>query len=56
MMGRRITVALDEDVRTKLETAVRSPTNRFQENVNEALRLGLLCIRCWTGCSDFMAF
>jgi hypothetical protein len=42
MMRRRITVALDDDVRTELETEVRKSGRSFKETVNETLRLGLL--------------
>jgi hypothetical protein len=42
MMGRRITVALDDDVRMELEDQMRKSGKSFKETVNETLRLGLL--------------
>jgi hypothetical protein len=45
MMGRRITVALDDDVRTELEDQMRKSGKSFKETVNETLRLGLLAQR-----------
>jgi hypothetical protein len=45
MMGRRITVALDDDVRMELEDQMRKSGKSFKETVNETLRLGLLAQR-----------
>jgi hypothetical protein len=41
MMERRITIALDDDVRTELEAEMRKSGKSFKETVNETLRLGL---------------
>jgi hypothetical protein len=45
MMGRRITVALDDDVRMELDAQIRKSGKSFKETVNETLRLGLLAQR-----------
>jgi hypothetical protein len=45
MIGRRITVALDDDVRMELEAQIGKSGKSFQETVNETLRLGLLAQR-----------
>ena len=41
-MARRITVALDDDIRMELEDQIRISGKSFKETVNETLRLGLL--------------
>jgi hypothetical protein len=38
----RTTITLDEDVKVKLEAAMRNSGKSFKETVNETLRLGLL--------------
>jgi Arc/MetJ family transcription regulator len=40
-VGRRITIALDDDVRTELEAEMRKAGKSLKETVNETLRLGL---------------
>jgi hypothetical protein len=41
----RTTITLDEDVRAKLEAAMRKSGKSFKETVNETLRFGLLAQR-----------
>jgi hypothetical protein len=40
-VGRRITVALDDDIRAELEAEMRKSGKSLKQTVNETLRLGL---------------
>jgi hypothetical protein len=41
MVGRRITIGLDDDVKADLEAEMRKSGKSLKQTVNETLRLGL---------------